>query len=442
MIAIDIAVLTVLVFVNAFFVAAEFAIVKIRTSQLEPLASQGRLTARAAVSIVRNLNTYLSACQLGITLASLGLGWIGEPVVAEILKPLLSLFDLPPEWVHYIALPAAFATITFLHITLGEQAPKILAIQKERATTLTVSIPLLVFYQIFRPFIWAINGTSNLILKAIGLHAVEEHKEALSADELRLMVAATIAGGELSQVERRVMQGVLDIRGKIARQIMVARPDIIALDQGDPLEKNVRVVIESGRTRFPLCDGSLDKVIGMIHAHDMLRALADEKDDIPVGRLKRKILMLPETIDLNLLLRRFQKERIHMAVLLDEYGGVAGMATLEDVLEELVGQIQDEFDDEAPLVVNAGEGRYTVAGKCHLDDIAAQCGVTLPEAKADTVGGLVTELIGHIPKRGERVRVGRHRFTVIDAVPTHVRLVEIFDGGEPAEADAGNEHEK
>lgn len=425
MIALQILIVTVLVVVNAFFVAAEFAIVKLRMSQIEPMARQGKLTARAVASILKNLNAYLSACQLGITLASLGLGWVGEPVVAELLKPCFALFELPPEWVHYISLPFAFIVITFLHITLGEQAPKILAIQKERPTALACALPLQVFYYTFKPVIWAINGTSNLILRAMGLRLVDEHGEAPSADELRMMVAETIAGEELRPVEKRVMKGIIEFYETTVRQIMVPRPDIVFMDTNDSLEENIRVALESGRTRFPLCKGHLDDVIGMIHARDLLEALSSKESADRVESLKRDLLYLPETITLNTVLLNFQRARRHMALIVDEFGGVAGLVTLEDVLEEIVGQIQDEFDEEEPLIIRKGKDGFLVNGKCPLDDLVEKCSIDLPDVKADTAGGLVTELIGHIPRKGETVEVGGYCFLVLDAVPTRINHIEI-----------------
>jgi len=425
MITLRIVIVAVLVFVNAFFVAAEFAIVKLRMSQVEPLVRQGKLSARAVASILKNLNAYLSACQLGITLASLGLGWVGEPVVSELLKPLFSLFGLSAQWVHYVSLPFAFVVITFLHITFGEQAPKILAIQKERPTALAVSLPLQVFYYTFRPVIWAINGTSNMILRVMGLRLVDEHGESPSADELRMMVAETIAGGELRRVEKRVMKGILEFYEKVARQIMVPRPDIVFMDTDASLEENIRIALESGRTRFPLCKGHLDNVIGMVHTRDLLEALSSDEPPSSVERLKRDLLFLPETIQLNSVLLNFQKQKRHMAVLVDEFGGVAGLVTLEDVLEEIVGQIQDEFDVEEPLVVPKGAGRFLVNGKCPLDDLVEKCRIDLPEVKADTAGGLVTELIGHIPRKGEKIQVGPFWFLVLDAAPNRVNQIEI-----------------
>jgi CBS domain containing-hemolysin-like protein len=434
---IRILILSLLVLVNGFFVAAEFALVKVRMSQIEPLARKGKLRARAVGSILKRLDAYLSACQLGITLASLGLGWIGEPVVAALLHPVLAALSLPAEWVHYISLPFAFVVITFLHITIGEQAPKMLAIQKEQATSLAVSIPLVAFYFLLRPIIVSIIGASNLILRLLGLSVVSEHGNGITADELRLMVAETIRGGELSRVERVVMRGVLEFEDKIARQIMVPRPDIVFMDTRRSLKANLKSVLKSGHTRFPVCDGNIDRVVGMLHTRDLLKPLAAGKLDIPVEQITRRILFLPETVHLNILLLQFQRERTHLAMLLDEYGGVEGMVTLEDVLEELVGQIQDEFDHEEPVILPQESGRFIIEGKCPLDVLERRCGVEIPEVRADTAGGLMAELMGHIPGKGEEVRVGRHLMVVLDALPTRVSRIELREAKEakpPGEA--------
>jgi CBS domain containing-hemolysin-like protein len=416
-------------------VAAEFALVKVRMSQIEPLAKKGRLSATAVSRILPRLDAYLSACQLGITLASLGLGWVGEPVVAALLKPVFEFFDLPADWTHYIALPAAFVTITFLHITIGEQAPKMWAIQKEKSTALAVSLPLIAFYTVLKPVIWAINGASNLILRAVGLQTVNEHGAA-TADELRLMVAETIAGGALKRVERTVMKGILDFDKMMARQIMVPRPDIIYMDKRRTLQENIETAFASGKTRFPVCDGNLDHVTGMVHVRDLLKAHVSGHVKQSVAKLQRQLLILPETVRLNVLLLQFQRQHVHMAVLVDEYGGVAGMVTLEDVLEGLVGEIQDEFDHEAPQILPQDPGRWLVKGKCPLHELADRCGIEIPDVKVDTAGGLITEMVGHIPKKGESVKVGRHRFTVVDALPVRVRTLEVVEEGpEPPPAD-------
>lgn len=417
-----------LVLANGFFVAAEFALVKVRMTQIEHLARSGNFAAKLGRTILNHLEAYLSACQLGVTLASLGLGWVGEELVAEWMKPLAITLGFKPESVHYFALPTAFVVITSLHITLGEQAPKILAIRSARATLLTVALPLVVFFKVLWPFIWLLNMASNLLLRAIGVKMVPESEQMHTEEELRLILAESAAGGELSRRERLMMENVLDLENKVARQVMVPRRDIIYLSTRRSFQENLALVAESRHTRFPLCDGDLDRVIGMVHAKDLLAAVTTgQPAPAPsLTRLSRKLPFLPETMRLDVMLREFQRNRTHVAMVVDEYGSVAGMVTFENVLEELVGPIQDEFDRELPQVIRRGDGRYLVDAMCALDDLVDECRVELPsDITADTTGGLMVELLGHIPQPGEKVRIGMHEITVLDAEPTRVRRVEV-----------------
>lgn len=423
----EIILVLVLVLANAFFVAAEFALVKVRLSQIEQLARQGQLTARMTRHILQNLDAYLSACQFGVTLASLGLGWAGEPVVAQLLKPAAAWFGLSAGSEHYVAAPLAFVTITFLHITVGEQAPKIIAIKTAKNMALSIAVPLTMFYKVFRPFIWLLNNASNLMVRSVGIQLVEAGEQLHSEEELRLILSESAAGGELSRRERLMMENVLDLENKVARQVMVPRRDIIFLSTRKPVQEALHIVGETEYTRFPLCDGDLDRVVGMVHTKDILRIVATGEKVTSFLPLARKIPFFPETMRLDVLLREFQKNRTHVAMVVDEYGTVSGMISLENVLEELVGPIQDEFDRELPHILRRSNGRYLVDALCPLGDLVEQCHVQIPNVTADTTGGMVIELLGHIPVPGEKVRVGRHELTVLDAEPTRVRRVEVVE---------------
>jgi CBS domain containing-hemolysin-like protein len=415
-----------LVLANGFFVAAEFALVKVRLSQIEQLARSGSFTARVAKSVLHRLDAYLSACQLGITLASLGLGWVGEDVGRKLLRPALAAISLPASAADYLALPLAFVLITFLHISLGEQAPKILAIRAAQPTALFVSLPLTIFYKGLWPFIWVLHKASDLMLRLIGVRAVPPGEQMPTEEELRLILTESAAGGELSRRERLMMENVLDLEEKVTRQVMVPRRDIVFLSTRRTAPENLTVVAESQYTRFPLCDGDLDRVIGMVHTKDVLGAIATGKPLPPLTKLQRKMPFFPETMRLDVLLREFQRNRTHVAMVVDEYGTVSGMVTFEDVLEELVGPIQDEFDRELPMIMRRNNGRFLVDALCPLDELVDACHVELPpEVTSDTTGGLIVELMGHIPQPGEKMRLGRHELTVIDAEPTRVRRVEI-----------------
>jgi CBS domain containing-hemolysin-like protein len=429
-----------LVGANGFFVAAEFALVKVRATEIGAAEGRRKKSARLARHMLDHLNAYLSACQLGITLASLGLGWIGEPVVARMIEPVFHLFGLPEEKVHFVAFPLAFATITYLHLTLGEQAPKIAAIQKARATTLLIAYPLALFYNVFRPFIWLINVSSNGMLRAAGLEAVTEHDQEITEDEVRMILMQSAAVGHLGSGERQMMENVLDLEDKIARRYMVPRHQVVYLKRQDSMEQKLDAASQSGHTRLPLCDGDLDHVVGVVHIKDVFRAMTLDGGLEALASLARKPLFLPETIHLDILLKEFQRSQNHLAVLVDEYGTVSGIITLENVIEEMVGPIEDEFDTETPPVLKMGERRYEVDASCPVGDLTRICGVSVPEKiGADSVGGIVMEMLGHIPRTGEKVRLGNHEITVLESEPTRVVRVLIEQSAPEEARDEGTE---
>ncbi|MBN2332771.1 MAG: HlyC/CorC family transporter [Deltaproteobacteria bacterium] len=421
-------ILTVLfiILVNAFFVAAEFALVKLSSSEVAVLARGGSRTAKAVESIVGHLDAYLSACQLGITLASLALGWVGEPLVARLLEPAVHLIGLPVEKVHYIALPLAFSLITFLHITVGEQAPKILAIQRHQPTALFVALPLLIFRQIFMPFIWALNAFSNRLLRFVGLSADEVHSASHTEEELRHILLESTVGGLLKPRERRLMENVMDLEEKYARRYMVPRNQIVYLDLNDSLEEKLRRAADSGHTRLPLCDGDIDHIVGVVHVKDIFQLLATDRQLVTLRNLSRKAVYLPENIHLDVLLLEFQRRKVLMALLVDEYGSVSGMITLENVLEELVGPIEDEFDHETPFIIRTGTHSFVVNALCPADEVAKTCLLVIPDdITSDTIGGVVVELLGRIPVAGEVIPLGSHEIAVREADQRRVIGVEI-----------------
>ncbi|HEX9665961.1 MAG TPA: hemolysin family protein [Thermodesulfobacteriota bacterium] len=414
-----------LVAANGFFVAAEFALVKLRIQEIKILARKGSKTAKLVEKIVANLDAYLSACQLGITLASLGLGWVGEPLVARSIEPAFNSLGIPEDRVHLVAFPIAFIIITLLHITLGEQVPKILAIKKYKRTALTISMPLAIFYKIFKPFIWVLNTISNLMLRVIGIQITSEHGEVHTEDEVRAILLESAAVGHLTLGERLIMENVLDLENKIARRYMLPRDQIIYLDKNDTMEEKLRIASESGHTRLPLCDGDLDHIIGIVHVKDIFQTLARKQELKALVDVARKPTFLPETFALDALLREFQKKHTALAILVDEYGVVSGMITLENVLEELVGPIQDEFDSEAPSIMKIGADSFEVDAACTVDEIEKKLEIELSDSNADTIGGVLIEMLGHIPTVNESAVLGEHEVTVLEADPTRVRRVRI-----------------
>jgi CBS domain containing-hemolysin-like protein len=421
-----------LVFLNGFFVAAEFALVKVRSSQIDQLAEKGSWAAKLTSRALDNLDAYLSASQVGITVASLALGWAIKEWVEPSIEALLhavglrgGLFLIGTTLSISIGPLVAFTFVTFLHVALGEQAPKSLAIRSARPVALATAPLLVAFYYVFLPVIWLLNNASRLTLRLLGLGKTDHAELAHTEEELRHIVAESAGGGHLSRRERVMIENVLNLEEKTARRVMVPRPDIVYLSLARPIEDNLRLARQAGHTRFPLCEDDLTTVIGMIHVKDLFRAGAANNGRPDLRRLARQVPYLPETLRLDQLLVEFQRNRVHLAMLIDEYGSVVGMVSLENVLEELVGPIQDEFDRESPQVTPIGEGIYEIDAACPLDVLADACGVAVPETEAETAGGLVLDKLGRLAKIGDTVTVDGHRLVVLRADPTRIRRIRV-----------------
>ncbi len=401
-----------LVFLNGFFVAAEFALVKVRPTQIDPHAKAGDRRAKVARHMLTHLDAYLSATQLGITLASLALGWIGEPAFAWVLEPLvLKLPGATPALVHSISLTVAFLVITILHIVLGELAPKSLAIRKPEPTSLWVAMPLYLFYKLTFPAIWVLNHAANAILRPFGIEPVGEEELSHDEEELRLILASA-PSDRLSRQKQRILDNVFAFSHMPARKIMVPRADVVYLSTEESMEDSIDRARESGHTRFPLCEGDLDHIIGIVHIKDLFR-----RRPLPssLSEVKRDIAFVPQTLKLDRLLRRMRTEKVHIAAVLDEYGGVSGIVTLENVLEELVGEIQDEFDLEAPEITEVGDGEFRVVGSTLVEDLESALEVEFSDRDEDTVAGVVLSELGRKPQAGDTIRLG----------PLSIRVTEV-----------------
>jgi len=416
----------VLVFLNGFFVAAEFAIVKIRASQLEQKAQEGNAMAILSKKIVANLDGYLAATQFGITLASLGLGWIGEPVVSKILIGGMELvgLSLDPELAHQIALPAAFAIITVLHIVFGELAPKSIAIQRAEATVLFLSYPLHGFYLVFKPVVWLLNGIANFILKGIGItptHGSEVH----SSDELRYLVQQQKESGMIEAADYDLIKNAFNFSERIAKQVMIPRPQIVGIDINDFNELKLEKIIEEGYSRIPVYEDTLDQIIGVLHLKDLLLQMRKGKE-IVLKELLRPVSTVHESKPIGALLRDFQVNRQQMAVIIDEYGGVDGIVTMEDILEELVGEIQDEYDNEVPIVRNETDNTFTVLGSASISDINDKLPHDISkESDYETLAGYLIWKLGRIPAVGEKLKTRHYEFTVLKKQRSTISQVKI-----------------
>ncbi len=410
-----------LILANGFFVATEFALVKARLSRLRALAERGQPGARLAVGMVEQLDAYLSACQVGITLASLALGWIGEPALANLIRPALAaLGPWAERLAHPVAIATAFLGLTVFHIVVGEQAPKLMALWRPESIVLASALPMRAFYRVFFPFVQLLKRATAFFLAPFGI-STEAREGAHTEEEARTILAETLAGGANSETRRRLVERAFEFAHKRARQFMVPRADIVALDVEQPLPQNLETARRVGFTRYPLVAGSIDEVIGIVHIRDLTAGAERLRESAELRQFAREPLFVPEASPADTLLRQFQARRLHQAIVVDEYGGTAGLVTLEDLLEELIGsEIQDEFDtgESAPLLA-LGDGSYSVAGGYALTDLLGLLEVELPEeeeAGSVTVGGYVQNRLGRIGRVGDVVPLGaEHALRVLEA---------------------------
>ncbi len=400
----------VLVALNGFFVAAEFALVRIRDTQLDALVAKGKRGARLTQHILGNLNSYLSAAQLGITLASLGLGWIGEPVFMTLLEPVFGWLRLESiEVQHVLAFVVGLSVITFLHITVGEQAPKLFAIQKPMQTALWSAYPLLWFYRLSYPFVVILNFSSRWLLRRAGLDTEVDEQHAYSEEELRLVLASA----KSSPARRDLVLNALDLRHRTAREVMRPRNEITFFDSSATISECLALAEKTRYSRFPVCaDGDLDKTLGVVHIKDLYALRDKARTAVELLPLARKLFYIPETAPLDNLLRRFLDRKSHFAVVVDESGGTVGIVTLENTIEALVGQIQDEFDTEKSDLVQLGENVWEAAGTLALHDLEKIIGPVPHDENTTTVSGWLTEKLGGFPRPGDFVMIEKFELRV------------------------------
>ena len=419
----DILLTLFLVFLNGFFVAAEFAIVKVRSSQIS--LQTGTKSKKAAETIIKNLDGFLAATQLGITLASLGLGWVGEDVVSAIILNAMHAVNIPlsETMAHRVALPIAFVTITVLHIVFGELAPKSMAIRYPTSTTLAVSIPLKVFYFVFRPFIVLLNGFANLMLRLVGIKPVSEH-EIHSEEELKLLIAESMEGGEIEASERELIQNVFDFDDRVVRQVMVPRVKISAIRITTPIEEAVELILKERYSRYPVFNKNIDDIQGIVHAKDIVQSYI-EKSGKTLNDMVRKTSFVSESKRIDHILREFQKSKTQMAIVVSEYGGVVGVVTLEDILEELVGEIQDEYDHEVQIVTQTSTG-YNVIATSSIHDINKFLDLPLPESdEYETLAGLLMFKSSGNLKEGQEISIPGFHFKILKLLRHLPELVEV-----------------
>ncbi|MGG2198043.1 hemolysin family protein [Paenibacillus validus] len=394
--------IVVLIALNGFFVAAEFAIIKVRNTRIDTLAQSGHLSARIAKTITGNLNAYLSACQLGITLTSLVLGWVGEPTISKVLEPILKEWlGLSPVAMHAVSFIIAFSVITAFHITLGEQFPKTYAIRQSEKVTLWTAIPLILFYKLMFPFIWLLNGVSNWMLRLVGIEPTNDHESAHTEDEIRVLMKESHKSGFIDNTELTLFDNIFEFTETNAREIMIPRTDMGCLYANLPFEDNMEIALKEMRTRYPVCDPDKDNIIGFVHIKDLLKA-QNGLDDIRT--ILRPMTKVPDSMPISNLLKLMQRKKVQIALLIDEYGGTAGMVTIEDILEEIVGEIQDEFDpDERPSIEKKDDSTFSIDGRTLIDEVNDHLGLEIQSEDYDTIGGWIYAQVEIPPKRGQSV---------------------------------------
>jgi CBS domain containing-hemolysin-like protein len=405
----------VLVLANGFFVAAEFALVSVRQTRITELVTQGNQAALWVEKALENPDRVIAATQLGITLASLGLGWVGEPALSHLLEPVIHLFpgEIQSELSHTISAGIAFAIITFLHVVVGELAPKSIALQNPERTSLVVARPTIWTEWIFKPAIWALNGTGNFLLKLVGVEPASGHELVHSVEELKMLVTASAEVGVVETEEGEMLHAVFDFGELLVRQVMIPRTEISAFEADMNLREAIDIAVNSSFTKFPVYDDDLDNIIGVVHIKDLLRAEQDpERQDCLVRSLIREALFVPETVPVKAVLREFRDRRQHIAIVMDEFSGTAGLVTLEDLMEEIVGEVSDPFDAGIPEIHPLDSGAVILDGLALIDDVNEALGTQFEAPHYDTIAGYFLGVLGRIPQVGDEVETDGVRLRV------------------------------
>ncbi|MBE4909680.1 HlyC/CorC family transporter [Bacillus luteolus] len=417
----------ILIALTAFFVASEFAIVRIRATRIDQLVAGGSRNALAVRNVISNLDEYLSACQLGITVTALGLGWLGEPTVHKLLLPLFNELNISTSISSILSIAIAFGFITFLHVVIGELAPKTIAVQKAEEISLLFAKPLMFFYKIMYPFIWLLNGSARFLTGMFGFKSASKHELAHSEEELLFILSESYKNGEINQSEYKYVNKIFEFDDRVAKEIMVPRTEIVAIDKNRSIQENIAVMTNEKYTRYPVVDGDKDHIIGMINMKEVLTDFFTSKGSSTktVETYLRPIIQVIESTPIHDLLVRMQKERVHMAILIDQYGGTAGLVTVEDIIEEIVGEIRDEFDsDEVPMIRKLNDHTTIVDGKVLIGDINNLFGLEIDDTDVDTISGwILTHQIDI--KQGDSIQLANYEFKILTMDGHHIKAIEI-----------------
>lgn len=427
MVLMNLLIIVILIAFTAFFVTSEFAMIKVRTTRIDQLLSEGNAKAESAKKVISNLDGYLSATQVGITITSLILGWLGEPTIRKILDPIFAKIDMPLSVEQVLSFILAFLLITFFNVVLGELAPKTLAIQKSESIILSFAPPLILFHRIMYPFIWILNRSARFVTGLFGLQPVSGQEVVLSEEELRMILSESYKSGEINQSEYRYVNKIFEFDNRIAKEIMVPRTEMITFAKDSTMKEILDTIKEEGYTRYPVIDGDKDNILGIINIKEVLTDCIEQKcvEDNPLVPYIKPVMHVIETIPIQELLVKLQKSRSHMAVLSDEYGGTAGLVTVEDILEEIVGEIRDEFDvDELPLIQKKGEGHYILDGKVLIEEVNDLLGTTIEEDELDTIGGWFLGQKFDIQK-GDTIEREGYSFEIKENEGHHIMYIEV-----------------
>ncbi len=406
----------VLVGLNGFFVAAEFALVRVRESRIVQLEQEGSARAGVVRETLRDLDSNLSVCQVGITVASLALGWVGEPAVSHLIEPILAGIGVASDRVvTVVSVIIGFGVITYAHLVFGEQAPKYYSIQRAERVSLWISRPLNLFRLVLRPVVWVVNASTNFILRPWGIRLGKE-MEAHSEEELRIMISSSTASGVLDPEEREYLNNIFDFGDRVAREIMVPRPDIEALTSDAPLAELAEKAAFGRYTRYPVYEEDLDNILGAVHVKDLFRAAGEDPRGFDIREVVRECLVVPENKPIEQILREFQTRKLQMAIVIDEWGSVEGLITIEDVLEEIVGEIQDEFDEGEAAIELISDGLFAIDGRIPITEVNEHFDLDLPHEDFDTIGGYVLGSLGRPPEAGDSVEA--------DGATLHVKSVD------------------
>jgi CBS domain containing-hemolysin-like protein len=427
MIWMNVLIIALLITITAFFVASEFAMVKVRTTRIDQLVAEGNKKAEAAKKVISNLDGYLSATQVGITITSLILGWLGEPTIRTLLQPIFTWTQMPLSLEQIISFILAFSIITFFNVVIGELAPKTFAIQKSEQIIMLFAKPLILFYRLMYPFIWILNRSARFVTGLFGIKPTSEQEIVLSEEELRIILSQSYESGEINHSEYSYMNNIFEFDDRIAKEIMVPRTEIVTLSKDATMEEIIEIVREEKYTRYPLIDGDKDNILGVVNIKEVLTDCIQQKctGEQPLLPYNKPVIHVIENIPIQELLVKLQKNRTHMAVLSDEYGGTAGIVTVEDILEEIVGEIRDEFDlDELPLIQKKGENHYILDGKVLISEVNDLLGTALEEDDVDTIGGwFLTQKFD--VKQGDSIEMEGFTFKIKENEGHHIVYIEV-----------------